>query len=90
MLLLSSAALFSLVLVALGRHSYNSAKPPSTETMFLKLLDGSGSVIQRVQLLRPHGLQPARLLCPWDSPGKNTGVGCHFPLHLNSLARSYL
>ena len=27
--------------------------------------------------LRPHGLQPARLLCPWGSPGKNTGVGCH-------------
>ena len=26
--------------------------------------------------LRPCGLQPARLLCPWDSPGKNTGVGC--------------
>ena len=25
----------------------------------------------------PHGLQPTRLLCPWDSPGKNTGVGCH-------------
>ena len=25
----------------------------------------------------PHGLQLARLLCPWDSPGKNTGVGCH-------------
>ena len=24
-----------------------------------------------------HGLQPARLLCPWDSPGKNNGVGCH-------------
>ena len=24
--------------------------------------------------LRPRGLQPARLLCPWDSPGKNTGV----------------
>ena len=27
--------------------------------------------------LRPHGLQPTRLLCPWDSPGKNTGMGCH-------------
>ena len=26
--------------------------------------------------LRPHGLQPVRLLSPWDSPGKNTGVGC--------------
>ena len=24
-----------------------------------------------------HGLQPPRLLCPWDSPGKDTGVGCH-------------
>ena len=30
--------------------------------------------------LRPHGLQPAELPCPWDSPGKNTGVGCHFLL----------
>ena len=28
--------------------------------------------------LSPYGLQPARLLCPWDSPGKNPGVGCHF------------
>ena len=29
--------------------------------------------------LQPHGLQPARLLCPWDSPGKNTGVGLPCP-----------
>ena len=29
-------------------------------------------------LLRSNGRQPARLLCPWDFPGKNTGVGCHF------------
>ena len=27
--------------------------------------------------LRPHGLQPTRLLCPWDFPGTSTGVGCH-------------
>ena len=26
---------------------------------------------------RPHGLQPTRLLHPWDFPGKSTGVGCH-------------
>ena len=32
--------------------------------------------------VRPHGLQPTRLLRPWDSPGKNTGVGCHFLLHV--------
>ena len=25
-------------------------------------------------------VEPTRLLCPWDSPGKNTGVGCHFLL----------
>ena len=30
--------------------------------------------------LRPHGLQPAKLLCPQSFSGKNTGVGCHFPL----------
>ena len=30
--------------------------------------------------LQSHGLWPARLLCPWDSPGKNTGVDCHFLL----------
>ena len=29
-------------------------------------------------VLRPHGLQSTRFLCPWDSPGKNTGVACHF------------
>ena len=29
---------------------------------------------------RPHGLQPTRLLCPWDFPGKSIGVGCHFLL----------
>ena len=30
--------------------------------------------------LRPHRQQPTRLPRPWDSPGKNTGVGCHFLL----------
>ena len=31
---------------------------------------------------RPHGLQPTRLLHPWDFPGKSTGVGCHCLLRL--------
>ena len=30
--------------------------------------------------VQPHGLQPTRLLRPWDSPVKSTGVGCHFLL----------
>ena len=38
----------------------------------------SGSVVS--DLLRPQALYPARLLCPWNPPGKNTGVGCHFLL----------
>ena len=33
-----------------------------------------------VQLCAPHRQKPTRLPCPWDSPGKNTGVGCHFLL----------
>ena len=39
----------------------------------------------------PHGLQPTSLLCPWNSPGKNTGVGCHsllqgiFPIQGSNL-----
>ena len=37
-------------------------------------------VAQSCLTLRPRGLQPTRLLCPWDFPGKDTGVGCHFLL----------
>ena len=29
---------------------------------------------------RSDPMEPTRLLCPWDYPSKNTGVGCHFPL----------
>ena len=35
--------------------------------------------------MRPHRWQPTRLPHPWDSPGKNTGVGCHFLLQRKSL-----
>ena len=31
--------------------------------------------------VQPHRQQPTKLPLPWDSPGKNTGVGCHFLLH---------
>ena len=36
--------------------------------------------LQSCPTLRPHRQQPTRLPRPWDSPGKNTGVGCHFLL----------
>ena len=40
-------------------------------------------------LLWPHGLYPDRLLCPWDFPGKNTGVGCHFLFKGSSQLRDW-
>ena len=45
--------------------------------------------------VRPHGRQPTRLPHPWDSLGKNTGVGCHFLLQCmkvkseSEVAQSY-
>ena len=36
-------------------------------------------------LLQPHRQQPTRLPRPWDSPGKNTGVGCHFLLQYRKV-----
>ena len=39
---------------------------------------------------RPHGLQPTRLLLPWDFPGKSTGVGCHLEgTNLTDILISY-
>ena len=35
--------------------------------------------------VRPHRRQPTRLPRPWDSPGKNTGVGCHFLLQCTKV-----
>ena len=46
-----------------------------TRSHMLQLRPSAAKYIQCS--LRPHGLHPARLLCPGDSPGKNTGMGCH-------------
>jgi len=45
---------------------------------WLRLLLLSHSVVS--DSVQPHRWQPTRLPHPWDSPGKNTGVGCHFLL----------
>ena len=51
----------------------------NNKNLFPLPLRSSSSVSHSVvsDSLRPHGLSPTRLLCPWDSPGKNTGMGCH-------------
>ena len=48
--------------------------------MILVLLLLLLSCFSRVRLCVTPRRKPTRLLCPWDSPGKNTGVGCHFLL----------
>ena len=62
-----------------------SHKPPSCPPKPLcsqegLLFCGCAMSLQSCLTLCDHGLQPTRLLCPWDSPGKSTGVGSHFLL----------
>ena len=48
----------------------------------IHLLHSSGCLVTKscLTLSWPHGLWPTRLLCPWNFPGQNTGMGCHFLL----------
>ena len=57
----------------------------NSQTFFIYPLSPLGLVdknksLQSCPTLQPHRWQPTRLRCPWNSPGKNTGVGCHFLL----------
>ena len=56
-------------------HQHHLERPRIIEYLYVKS-DYYAQSLSCVQLLRPHR-QLTRLLCPWDSPGKNTGVGCH-------------
>ena len=60
---------------ALAGRFFTTEPPLISERLLLLLL--SHFVADSV---RPHRRQPTRLPRPWDSPGKNTGVGCHFLL----------
>ena len=44
---------------------------------FFRVVAGGLVAMSCLTLLWPRGLQPARLLCPWGSPGKSTWMGCH-------------
>ena len=52
---------------------------------------GFGRLTYRVvsDSVGPHRWQPTGLLCPWDSPGKNTGMSCHFLLPIRALLVKY-
>ena len=57
-------------------YQWAAREIPLNSYMLLLLLLEVASVV--FHSVRPHGQQPTRLPRPWDSPGKNTGVGCHF------------
>ena len=77
-------------------HSKLTPNPHSTPTSLPSLWGwfGLGSIVS--DPVRPHRQQPTRFPRPWDSPGKNTGVGCHFLLQCrkvkseSEVAQSYL
>ena len=54
------------------------------------LAAAAAKALQSCPTVRPHRQQPTRLLCPWDFPGKSTGVGCHCLLqnHLDNILKS--
>ena len=49
------------------------------------LLAAAAKSLQSCPTVQPHRRQPTRLPRPWDSPGKNTGVGCHFLLQCRKV-----
>ena len=67
-------------------HNYSPHPPPHpypvSLTMHICIIAPAAAAksLQSCPTLRPHRRQPTRLPRPWDSPGKNTGVGCHFLL----------
>ena len=77
------------ILKSLLRHHYRRASVFLVLAFFMVQLSHpymtTGKTISEVtsvmsDSVRPHRRQPNRLPHPWDSPGKNTGVGCHFLL----------
>ena len=75
------------LLIKMGNWDILKEKVQYPSDMLLLL-----SHFSHVRLCGPHRRQPTRLPCPWDSSGKNTGMGCHFLLQcmkvkMKSLSR---
>jgi len=57
------------------------------ESWTIKKAAAAAKSLQSCATVRPHKRQPTRLPHPWDTPGKNTGVGCHFLLRKKAECR---
>ena len=75
--------------ILLGGRNIRNLRFADDTTLMISSLDtinvyaaaaAAAKSLQSCPTLQPHRRQPTRLHRPWDSPGKNTGVGCHFLL----------
>ena len=64
--------------LVLGVLHENHRTFQEVRTSFMSSAASAAKSLQSCLTVRPHRRQPTRLPHPWDSPGKNTGVGCHF------------
>ena len=74
---------FSTIKIGLNVYLVNFTLKSHTEEMMTNSWLAAAAAAKSLQscpTVRPHRQQPTRLPHPWDSPGKNTGVGCHFLL----------
>ena len=71
-----------------SRQEYRSGLPFPSPVHDSEKWKWSRSVVSNSSW--PHGLWPTRLLRPWDSPDKSTGVGCHFLLQMSDLEGLWL
>ena len=67
-----------LVLYIQGTLRFSFMSGFFSSTLVIRYFSTCGGLVPRsCRTLWPHGLYSTRLLCPWDFPGKTTGVGCH-------------
>ena len=64
--------------MAISHRYFGIVQPFPKDSLSLLVIQLQPSCSVMSDCLPPRKLQPARLLCPWDFPGKNIGVGCHF------------
>ena len=74
----------SVVLILRSRNSTHELSGDTIQPT-IHAAAAAAKLLQSCPTLRPHRWQPTRLPHPWDSPGKNTGVGCHFLLQCMKL-----
>ena len=73
---------FEIIILTCGIFSRQDTCSLLINSIFLKMIYFKVKMLvaQLSDSLGPRGLEPARLLCPWNFPGKNTRVDCHFLL----------